>query len=121
MIHATKAELAAYLAVAEAALPADADRLLARASELIDTHAFGYYVVDSVTSRAVDTHVLVGLRDATCAQIEWWMQTGDEVEATSRFAYPGIGSLNVRTSGRRLAPRAQDALRRAGLAEGAAV
>lgn len=111
-MHATTGELDAYLGVAA---PADAERLLQRATELIDTYAFGYYTVDSVTKLPTETRVAGALRDATCAQVEWWMATGDEKEATSRFKHPGIGSLNLVTTGRRLAPRAQDALQRAGL------
>jgi hypothetical protein len=116
--HATVDELEEYTGTTA---PDDAERLLVRASELVDTFVFGYYEVDSVTNLPTDVKVREGLRDAVCAQVEWWLATGDEKEATTRFAFPGIGSLNLRTTGRRLAPRAADHLRLASLTQGVAV
>jgi hypothetical protein len=110
--HATIDELENYIGTTA---PDDADRLLQRASELVDTRVFGFYEIDSVTDLPADARVREALRDATCAQVEWWLATGDEKEATARFAFPGIGSLNLRTTGRRIAPRAADHLRLAGL------
>lgn len=111
-MHATLPELETYLGEAP---PASGERLLQRATELIDTHVFGYYEIDPVTELPTETKVIEALRDATCAQVEYWLATGDEKEATARFKHPGIGSLNLVTTGVRVAPRAQDALRRAGL------
>lgn len=105
--HATLAQLETYLGEAP---PASGARLLQRATELIDSHVFGHYDIDSVTELPTETKVIQALRDATCAQVEWWLATGDEKEATSRFTHPGIGSLNLVTTGRRLAPRAVDHL-----------
>lgn len=112
--HATLAQLETYLGEVP---PASGARLLQRATELIDTHVFGYYEIDSVTELPTETKVIEALRDATCAQVEWWLATGDEKEATSRFKHPGIGSLNLVSTGRRIAPRAVDHLKSAGLLE----
>lgn len=57
---------------------ADVDRLLARATELVDDHCFGAFAVDSDTNLPTDTDVADALRDATCAQVEFWVEVGEE-------------------------------------------
>lgn len=116
-VHAIAAQFETFTGLAA---PADINRLLARASELIDLYVLTPYAATDA-GIATDQDILDALSDATCAQIEWWLATGDETEATARFRSPGVGKLNVTTTGVRLAPRAEDALTRAGLRQGVAI
>jgi hypothetical protein len=79
---ATDVELAAWLKGGdyEAETPVDdaADRVLARATELIGWASFGTYTVDSLTGLPVLATVVDALRDATCAQVEQWLEVGEE-------------------------------------------
>lgn len=115
-MHATLAELGTYLGVPA---PADGSRLLQRATELIDTYTFGGYPIDSVTELPTETFVTEALRDATCAQVEWWLQTGDEADVLSGHSMVSIpGAMTTSGARTRLAPRAKDALKRANLLQG---
>lgn len=115
MAYATKADLAAYLGVSEADLPPDADRLLERASELID-----YVTMGRADAEAhADT-----LRRATCAQAEMWISEGEDVAIRGPIRSFSLGKWSVtygdgRQSGGdrqpELAPRARQALALAGL------
>jgi hypothetical protein len=61
----------------------DAARLLARASRLIDRVLLrAVYAVDG-DGAPTDTKIIEALRDATCAQAAWWVETGDEAGAAS--------------------------------------
>lgn len=73
-----------------------APSVLARASRLIDRALVGaVYVVDS-QGLPTDTPITEALRDAVCAQIEWWDETGDTtgIGAASQFASAAIASAN---------------------------
>lgn len=127
MAWATPEQLAAYLGVDEADLeptPEQAARLLERASEFLDMLVLGRYdpatALDAVVARMVR---------ATCAQVEYWMSTPDQLD-TGDVSGGGIaaysaGSLQVtyangsqpggRSASNRLAPRAKDALFMAGM------
>lgn len=118
MSYATSGQLATFTG---STAPADADRLLTRASELIDDHiAAALYDVDS---QGVPTAqpVIDALANATCAQVEFWL-TGDEEEdilgplesASIGGMGQGYGSTN-RVTPMYLAPRAARLLRNAGL------
>ncbi|QHF97928.1 hypothetical protein DEH18_33410 [Streptomyces sp. NHF165] len=123
-VYATPEQLAAYLG--EGA-PEHAERLLARASEDIDSAMLtAVYRVDD-DGDPLDERVRSGLADATCAQVEFWLATGDDgTGAAGRWDSVSIGpvSLSGRTGaapgagGVELAPRAARALRRAGLEPG---
>lgn len=112
-MHATLAELEAY--TFEPA-PPDGQRLLQRATEMIDTYVFGMYEIDSVTNLPIATKVREALRDATCAQVEFWLQTGDEADVLSGHSMVSIpGAMTTSGARTRLAPRAKNALSRANL------
>jgi hypothetical protein len=104
-VHASVAELEEYIGKGA---PADAERLLKRASELIDTYVLAPYLVDS-SGVATDADVLASLRDAVCAQVEWWIGTGDDADVA--LAYKSIQGLGAERTRNRLAPRAKDHLR----------
>lgn len=103
-----------YLSQAYSALPDpdDLDRLLRRASELVDHYTYRPYEVDD-DGLAVDTEVAEALRRATCAQVEQWIEVGEEnsvdgLAGTARATGPGLRAPA-------LAPRAYQALASIGL------
>ena len=86
--YATTADLAEYLGIAEASLPADSQRLLKRASELIK-----YMCIDNIDSTNADHTEVLTL--ATCAQCEYWISTGEAVSISSGVKSISIGSFSV--------------------------
>jgi hypothetical protein len=122
MAYATTEQLGTYLEDSAIGVPGDAARLLVRASELVDDHiAAAVYDVDSAGA-ATYQPVIDGLRDATCAQVEFWL-TGDEEDdilgPTQGVSIAGMqmqyGAGENRVTPMYLAPRAARHLRRAGL------
>ena len=123
-IYATPEQLAAYTDVSA---PDGADRLLARASEDVDSALLtAVYPVDDA-GLPLDAELRDALRDAVCAQVEFWLAGGDDgTGAAGQWDSVSIGpvSLSGRSggtagaSGVELAPRAGRALRRAGLEPG---
>lgn len=116
MAYATSAEYTDY---SGRAAPSDISRLLERASDTIDAAVVASYATDAA-GNPTDPDVIAALRKATCAQVEWWDESGDEVGVLGDFTSVGIGSLNLSrgqqaSKGRRLAPRASDHLQTAGL------
>lgn len=111
--YATEAELTAYLP--DGTVVTDADRLLARASELIDGTVTSSFAVDADTDLPTDPDVAAALRDATCAQVEQWLEVGEENDID------GLAGTQVSLtdySGKRapkVAPRAFRILQNAGL------
>ncbi|PSJ29824.1 hypothetical protein B7P34_04750 [Streptosporangium nondiastaticum] len=107
--------------------PSDAERLISRASEDIDSALLtAIYPVDE-DGDPLDPRIAQALADATCAQVEYQLATGDDgTGASGTWDSVSIGpvSLSGRTgrsagsSGVELAPRADRALRRAGLSPG---
>jgi len=92
-VYATTTELATYLGITVASLPADATRLLTRASELIK-----YAVIDNIDSTN-DDHT-EALQLATCAQIEYWLEMGESISISSgSYKSVGIGSFSVSYTG----------------------
>ena len=133
-VYATEADLAAYGAPIGVVLPtgADAVRQLKRASELVDLAIItAVYDTDTVTGLPTATAVTEALRDATCAQVAYWAETGDQSGTSSQWQSVSIGSVSLSrgtsgqqsglSSGRSLAPQACTHLRLAGLLPGAIV
>jgi hypothetical protein len=123
-VYATSDQLAAYTGVSA---PADAERLLARASEDIDDALTTAVYDTGPDGMPTDAEVIAALSDATCAQVEYQQATGDDgTGAAGRWDSVSIGPVSL--SGRKdaptsagsvdLAPRADRALRRAGLLPG---
>lgn len=113
MAHATVTQLEAWTGQPA---PAQAARLLQRASDLVDSRITVAYAVDD-DGAATDAGVLAALADAVCAQVEAWTQGGsEEDDIHGPPAKTQVGPLSVEESWMdRLAPRASDRLRRAGL------
>lgn len=125
MTYATLAQLAAFTGTAEGSLPPDSVRLLQRASELVqDSTASAVYDVDS-SGLPTLTAAVNAFRDATCAQVEFWL-TGDEEDdiqgplenMSAGSQQQGYGSGTNRVTPMYLAPRAARFLRLAGLLSG---
>lgn len=122
--YATSAQYVTF--TGGAAAPTGIDRLLTRASEVID-HALrtSIYEVSASTGLPTDAAVIQAFADATCAQVEFWM-AGDEEDdilgPVQSVALAGVsvtyGSGNDRVSPMYLAPRAHRILVNAGLRDG---
>ncbi|WP_326728843.1 hypothetical protein [Streptomyces phaeochromogenes] len=123
-IYATPEQLTAWTG---RPAPADAARLLARASEDIDDALLTAIYATNSAGMPTDPDVVDALADAVCAQIEYQQATGDDgTGATGRWDSVSIGPVAL--SGRKqapgaagdvdLAPRAHRALTRAGLLPG---
>ncbi|MFF4738783.1 hypothetical protein ACFY2W_23300 [Streptomyces sp. NPDC001262] len=125
-IYASPEQLTAWLGPGRPA-PADAERLLVRASEDIDSALLtAIYAVDD-DGDPLDPHIAQALADATCAQVEWQLATGDDGTGAGGVwdsvsigpvSLSGRASRTTGASGVELAPRADRALRRAGLEPG---
>ena len=109
--YATTSDLADYLGIDVSALPADAERLLARASEDIDAITRGRIDTDNTTHAAA-------AQRAACAQVEMFMELGEEASIGSAVVQRTVGRVSeTYASGgqSQLAPRAHRALMMAGL------
>jgi len=111
MPYATPQDLAEYLGTDPSQLPADVERLLERASELVDYLTLG--CVDPSNPEHLEA-----VKKATCAQVEAWMQTdevGDKQGTVKRFTI-GRFSMDFGEQGvPQVAPRARRYLLLAGL------
>lgn len=122
--YATPEQLAAWTGHPA---PPDAERLLARAGEDIDSALLtAVYPVDD-DGDPTDPAIAAALSAATCAQVEWQLATGDDgTGASGTWDSVSIGPVSLSgrsgrsagSSGVELAPRADRALRRAGLSPG---
>lgn len=71
--YATTLDLADFLFVEESALPDDSARLLQRASELVSS------LVKRNYDSTITTHV-EAVKQATCAQVEYWQEVGESMD-----------------------------------------
>lgn len=124
-VYATSEQLATWLG---GTAPADASRLLARASELIDDVLLtAVYDVDP-TGAPTDTATAQALADAVCAQVEFWAAGDEEDDVLGPLQGAAVGSVQQqygagdnRATPMYLAPRAARVLRAAGLTGGRVV
>jgi hypothetical protein len=109
--YATSDDLAAWLGKDA---PADAARLLTRASALLDGVVYVSFAVDDA-GLPCDAGVAETMRDAACAQVEFWLEVGEEHDVDGGAGSPvTVGGLSFQRP-KRLADRALDALRIGGL------
>lgn len=89
-VYATVVDLIAYTG---APAPDNADVLLTDATRLLEARVFGacLYDVDSTTGLPISPVVAAALRDAVCAQVQWWDELGDSIGA----AGAGWGSVQI--------------------------
>ena len=114
MAYATVNDLAKYMDIKESELPDDTTRLLDRASELIETKIMHNY------DEEIEDHV-EGAKQATCAQIEYWLNMSEDIDITNMPHNVSIGSFSMgsgqssSSSFTKLAPRARRLLFTSGL------
>lgn len=116
--YADRAALAVWLFGAadpsEPRMPADADRLLQRASEVVEGYCLAGYATNS-DGDPTDAHVADWLSDAACAQVEFWLLVSEEHSVagvrTGTLSVGGVSHNMPNT----VAPRALAVLDRAGL------
>lgn len=110
--YASEGDLASFLP--EGTVATDAPRLLARASELLDGTVLAAFDIGD-DQLPTDTAVAEAMRDACCAQVEFWLEVGEENDID------GLAGTQVALTGYagkrppRVAPRAFDILQTAGL------
>lgn len=95
-VYATPADLANYLGLDEA--PADAQRLLARASEAVDDNLVTAVYATDDDGYPTDTLQREAVKLAACAVVEWWGDergTGDETGAASVWNSVSAGSVSL--------------------------
>lgn len=109
--HATPTELAAFLA--EGTVVEDPERLLARASIEVDGAVRARFEVDPDTGLARDPEIAKALSDATCAQVEQWVEVGEENAIDGLAGTPRALGAGYRAP--QVAPRALRILANAGL------
>lgn len=102
-MYATIEDLTEYLSPATT-LPDDIDRLLQRASELIDFKTYGKAAEDPETACR-----------ATCAQIEYWLQIDECNDITGPLGAVSLDGFSMESRFATLAPRAQRYLQTANL------
>lgn len=100
---ANEADLLDYLGD----VPAGADRMLKRASELIDYATLRRYDLGN------PDHV-EALKRATCQQVEFWLEVGEGLDVAGVGGQMSVDGLSYTLPGR-LAPRAYQTLFMAGL------
>lgn len=109
----------------ESSIPTEASpgetRVLARAWEVIDDHTLGMVEYDEDgepvdDEGAPDAAAAAVLADAVCAQIEQWLEVGEEndIAGFDRVTFMSTG-ISVNRLPSILAPRAARILRRAGM------
>lgn len=121
--YATSGDLADYLGTAP---PAGARRLLVQATRRVDELLIAaVYPVDG-DGMPTDPRVAEALRDATCAQVAWFVELGDEQGSGAAERYSMVRIGDVQLSGGsasagadgRFAPDTVRILRGAGLLSG---
>jgi hypothetical protein len=129
-VYATHQDLINYTGGSTFAVPTEPEstRLRTRASELVDEALLAaVYDTNPTTHLPTDPEVAAAMRDAVCAQVVWWDETGDEQGAADRYTTVSIGSVTLGrgstaaagSGGRTLGPPATTHLRLAGLIPGA--
>ncbi|ALM38228.1 hypothetical protein [Streptomyces sp. FR-008] len=123
-VYATPEQLAAWTGQPA---PADAERLLARASADVDAALMCALYDTNDAGVPTAPHVVQALADATCAQVEYQLANGDDgTGAAGRWGSVSIGPVSLgdrrdapqAPGGLDLAPRAHRALMAAGLFPG---
>src|SRR5207247_254693 len=90
--YATLADLGAYLGKEP---PADSQRMLARAQDLIDISVkSAIYAVDANGNPTAAT-VIAAFSKACCAQVEYWINNGDEFDEVNKYSYWSIDGMSA--------------------------
>ena len=109
MRYATVEQLTAYL---PGDAPEDADRLLDRASEVIDDALLTAVYAVNTAGSPIDGDVVTALADAACAQVEFWLASDEEDDVLGPVEDVSVGGLRIKSAHTNaLAPRAARKLR----------
>lgn len=109
--YATIPQLTARLSSAYT-VPADAATLITKASEVIDYVTFGRA---QRTWDGEDVDAKTFVTNATCDQVEHWLEVGEETDVVGLTGSLNSGRLNIGTLPPVLGRRAARTLRRGGL------
>lgn len=92
-VYATAADYQTYSGQTP---PADIDRQLARASELLDSEVLlpAWYDIDA-NSMPTNAEVIEAFAKATCAQVEFWGEVGEEVDLSGPIQGARIGTVTL--------------------------
>lgn len=117
--YATVADLEEYIGEG-VEIPNDPARLLYRASELIMSATHGRSEkVNQLASDFVGDYTLAqytaALKDAACAQVEFWMEVGEEFDIVNQQGSITVGRLSMSQLPGKLSIRATRHLRTVGL------
>lgn len=113
--YATPADLEAFVSASIWAKISEPERLLTRASELLDGTVRTPFALDDMTGLPSDSDTAAAMRDAACAQVEQWVEVSEENDID------GLAATTVSVTGYsgfrapKLAPRAFRILHVAGL------
>lgn len=92
-VYATPADLATYVDMPEP--PANADRLLKRASRLVDLLLIGAVYRTDEAGAPVDQAVADALADATVVQAAYWHEHGEPGKGEATYDQVSIGSVSL--------------------------
>lgn len=93
----------------------DVDRLAARATELIDSKVRAAFAIDD-DGIPTESTIAEAFRDAVCAQIEFWMEVGEEHDTAGMAGRQvSVGHFSIDHLPPELAPRARRILDGQGL------
>lgn len=126
-VYATLAQLINY-AAESTTLPTEpeATRILTSASKTIERATKSAIYATDGNGYPTDAAVRQAFADATCAQVEWWLETGDETGSAGQYQNVSIGSVSLARGsgavpGQQLAPKAATELDGAGVLPGSVV
>jgi hypothetical protein len=110
MLKVEKEYVAEFLDVDVQDLPNNINSLITKAIELLN-----YYTLNRLDSPYLSEHQLEGAKKAVGAQIEYWLEVGEELAIVPPYEEVGLGSLSVTGKLPILAPRARRLLLPTGL------
>jgi hypothetical protein len=90
--YASTSDLAAWLRDAP---PADAERMLQAATREVDSLLLTSRYLTDADGYPADLAQRRAVRDAACALVEWWVETGDAYGAAGMFGSMSAGSISV--------------------------
>lgn len=74
--------------------PSDVEAKLARASTMLDSRVLRAYRYDvDTTGMPTAAVVLAAFKDATCALVQWWVETGDELGQAGQYEEVRLGTM----------------------------
>ena len=102
-VYATLADLTAYApADMQPDLPsgAEATRLLTSASMTVYRATMTAIYQTDASGLPASEPFITGFRRATCAQVVWWLATGDELGQVGQYTSVSIGGVSLARGGR---------------------